>query len=462
MPTFRKELATDSRMTTSQARCGAALLGLLFVVLIGLTLRLLYLLRAGPFVDEYSTLMAVQGILAHRIPVLPSGFFQRSDLLYSYAASAAAMVWSGHLVDVRFLSLLASMGTLLLTYWVGRTLFSAPAGLLAAGLLALSPEAVLWGARARAYALEQLLALVGFWLFYQGVVHEWPLWRRLGLLALVAAVFAHPEAALLLPGLAMAVLVLQGLRWWLHLDRLVEFALAGAGVVGCYVLQRVVAGDDVGGFDAIANARPIFGFLANWGAGLETAVEFLLATPMIPTTVLVLLAILALGLRSPEDPRTHAVRFLAITLAMIAIQIILVIGSTRQGARHRLFAAPLLYLLAGAGLDSLATRLTPRLSRAVAGAVVAAILIMTLLASLPAAVRAAKTSEIGYDSAFGYVKEHWLAGDRLATLAPAAAWVSMGQVDYFALGQNYEEFVWQKDGQWYDKWVGAPLIRTRS
>jgi 4-amino-4-deoxy-L-arabinose transferase-like glycosyltransferase len=459
VPTFREELATDAKLTASRARYIAASLGLLFVLLIGLALRLFYLLRASPFVDEYSTLMAVQGILAHGIPVLPSGFFYGSDLLYSYVAAAAAMLWSGHLVAVRLLSLLASLGAVILTFWAGRGLFSARAGLLSAGFLALSPEAVLWGARGRAYALEQLVALGAFWLFYKGVVREGPLWRRLGLLALVAAVFIHPEAALMLPALALAVSILQGLRWWLHLDRLIEFALAAAGVVARYWLHGIVAGGDVGGFDAIANARPAFGVLANWGSGLETVAEFLLATPVVIATVLALLAIFTLGLRARKDPRAYAVRFLAITLVTILVQTILIIGSTWQSTRYLLFAAPLLFLLAGAGLEGVAVWLTPRVPRA-ADKIAAGFTVVVLLLFLPAAVRAANTSEIAYDLAFDYVGERWIANDRLATLAPAAAWIGLGHVDYFALGNTFEEFVWQRDGQWYDKWVGAPLIHT--
>jgi 4-amino-4-deoxy-L-arabinose transferase-like glycosyltransferase len=142
-----------------------ALPGLIGVLLVGLALRLFYLLRASPFVDEYSTLMAVEGVLAHGIPFLPTGFFYGHDILYSYAATGAALLWPDNLVAVRALSLLASVGTIALTYVAGQRLFSWLAGLLSAAFVALSPLGVLWGARARAYALEQLLTLVAFWLF---------------------------------------------------------------------------------------------------------------------------------------------------------------------------------------------------------------------------------------------------------------------------------------------------------
>jgi hypothetical protein len=120
----------------------------------------------------------------------------------------------------------------------------------------------------------------------------------------------------------------------------------------------------------------------------------------------------------------------------------------------------LLFLLAAAGLHALAGWLSPRLPRTATTLVLAAVALGALLPSVSQAFDAANTEEIAFDHAFDYLAEHWVPGDRLATSAPAAAWIGWGQVDYFALGQDYEEFVWQKDGQWYDKWVGAPLIRT--
>ena len=429
-------------------------------MLVGLALRLTYLLGASPFVDEYSSLMAVKGILAHGIPLLPAGFFYGHDILFSYAATGASLFWPDDLVAVRAMSLLASLGTMVLAYAIGQRLFSWKAGLLSAAFLAISPPGVLWGARARGYALEQFLALAAFWLFYLGVERERPAWRRLGLLVLVIAVFVHPEAALLLAGLALAVLVLRGFRWWLHLDRILEFALAGVGVIGRYLLQNVVAGGNVGGFNTIADARPTFGFLANWGSGFKTLGSFLLETPMVPVTILALIAILAVVLRRLGGRQSYAVRFLTLTMAAILVQMALLIGGTWQSVRYLLFAFPLLFLLAGAGLEALDRWISPRLPRIATTLILAAVAIVALLPSVSGALDAANTREVAFDHAFDRVAEQWAPGDRLATSAPAAAWVSRGQVDYFALGQNYEEFVWQKDGLWYDKWVGSPLIRT--
>ena len=460
MPLIHQDGATNKATVKSRAGPNVALLGLLVVLLVGLGLRLAYLLGASPFADEYSSVIAARGILSQGLPLLPSGFFYGHDVLFSYAAAGAALLGPDDLMAVRVLSLLASLGTIILAYVVSQQLFSWRAGLLAAALAALSPAGVLWGARARAYALEQFLTLVAFWLFYLGVEDERPAWRRLGLLVLVAAVFVHPEAAFLLVGLALAVLVLRGLRWWYHLDRLIEFALAGVSVVGRYLLQNVVAGGEVGSFSTIADARPTFGFLANWGNGFQAVGSFLLAGPVLPATILALIAILGTVACRSSNRWAYAIRFLALTLAAILLQMIFLIGGTWQSARYLIFALPLFFLLAGAGLDTVGEWLSPRLPRQAVTAGLVIVAFLALAPSIPGAVRAATSDEIAYDRAFDYLAQQWQAGDRLATSAPAAAWVSRGGVDYFALGKNYEEFVWQKEGQWYDKWGGSPLIRT--
>jgi len=458
---IHRDGTTNEPTVKSRAGPEAALLGLPVVLLAGLGLRLAYLLGACPFVDEYSTVMAARGILGQGLPLLPSGFFYGHDVLFSYTAAVAALLGPDDLSAVRGLSLLASLGTILLSYAVGRRLFSWRAGLLAAALVALSPVGVVWGARARAYALEQFLTLVAFWLFYLGVERERSAWRRLGLVVLVAAVFVHPEAAFLLAGLALAVLVLRSPRWWFHLDRMVEFALAGLGVVGRYLLQNVVAGGGVGGFRTISDARPTFAFLANWGNGFRTIGSFLLTAPTIPVAILALVAVLIVVVRR-RDRRAYPIHFLALTLAAILLQMVLLIGGTWQSARYLVFALPLLFLLAGAGFEVSGEWLSSCLPARAAAFLLACLACLVLLPSVAGAVRAAMSDEIAYDRALAYLAERWQAGDRLATSAPAAAWVRRGGVDYFALGKNYEEFVWQKEGRWYDKWGGSPLIRTAS
>ena len=127
-------------------------------------------------------------------------------------------------------SLIAGVVAIPLTYWVGRSLFPTPETGLGSGAkqsiteaggnfakrwrakpLACwlqpcwhwTPVAILWAGRARAYTLQQVLVLLAILWLYQ---------RRYAFftMAFVGAVFAHAEAALLLPGFALGLLLMEG------------------------------------------------------------------------------------------------------------------------------------------------------------------------------------------------------------------------------------------------------------
>jgi 4-amino-4-deoxy-L-arabinose transferase-like glycosyltransferase len=125
-------------------------------------LRLAYLLHSHPFIDEFTTVLAAVAILERGLPVLPSGLFYEHGLLFSYLdAPFVALAGEAGLFSVaRLPSLLIGTATVPLLYWVGRRWLSPGAGLVAAALLAFSPEGIVWGGRARMYALAQLLVLI--------------------------------------------------------------------------------------------------------------------------------------------------------------------------------------------------------------------------------------------------------------------------------------------------------------
>jgi hypothetical protein len=89
------------------------------------------------------------------------------------------------------------------------------------------------------------------------------------------------------------------------------------------------------------------------------------------------------------------------------------------------------------------------------------VLVLLLVALFPAALDASATQERGYRAAFELVASYRQAEDRVATVAPAAGQLLLGGSDYFALGREYEEFVYRDSGgQLVDRWLGSPLLRS--
>ncbi len=140
------------------------------ITLAGFALRLAYLWRSNPFIDEFTTALAAQMILQKGLPILPSGLFYEHGILFSYlAAPFVAFAGPENIITLaRIPSLLIGTATIPLLYRIGKRWFAPWVGLIAAALLAFSPEGMVWGGRARMYALAQLLVLLTAFFAFEG------------------------------------------------------------------------------------------------------------------------------------------------------------------------------------------------------------------------------------------------------------------------------------------------------
>ncbi len=238
-------------------------------------LRLAYLLHSHPFIDEFTTVLAARVISQRGLPLLPSGVFYEHGLLFSYL-DAAFVALTGDTISfpvVRLPSLIVGTASVPLVYWVGRKWLSPRAGLVAAALLAFSPEGVVWGGRARMYALAQFLVLILAYLVYEGSrrgggsrAHASSYQaRRLALLTLMATLLTQLGALILVPPLLLGALIVGWMTrsvgtnpWFWRRAALVEgvglSAVVGLGVlvkrlgrpVGAAPLGSATAGDLIG------------------------------------------------------------------------------------------------------------------------------------------------------------------------------------------------------------------------
>ncbi|MCB0211194.1 MAG: glycosyltransferase family 39 protein [Anaerolineae bacterium] len=194
------------------------------LILAGFALRIYYLTTTHPFFDEYTTVLAARQIIETGWPVLPSGLFYEHGLLATYVIAPFTALFSHQplaswqpahwgLMLSRWPSVLISTLTIPFIYFVGqKTDMANPlaknAALLAAGLFAFSPEGMVWGGRARMYALATLLVLVTVYLAYRGTIYPYRAAFRWGaLLALLAALLTQLGALMLIPPLIIAMLV---------------------------------------------------------------------------------------------------------------------------------------------------------------------------------------------------------------------------------------------------------------
>jgi 4-amino-4-deoxy-L-arabinose transferase-like glycosyltransferase len=430
---------------------------LLGLLVLGLYLRLLYVVRVSLHFDEFMTIWAAKNVLQRGLPLLPTGDLYSHGLLSTYLEALFLRLSGFQEGLLRLPNVALGLVTILLLYRMGGSLYSPIAGLLAAAWLAADPQAVAWSGRARMYALLQLLALAAIYLFYQGgVVQDKARCRYLGLALFIGALLAHTEAALLWPALALALGLERGLRWLVRRENLSLFLWGGVAVGAIFLLSLV---GQPGHLETIQEERPFLLLPQKWWGGLRAFAPFFLETWRLPPTILSILGL-------PFLLRRHgaATRYLVAIFGSIMVVLIFLTGATWRDPRYAFMVLPLFFLLAGAGLQELMVRLlsrfptglSPQPSLWVMPLLVVLVVLFTALTGWDATYR----QEWGYDLAFRYVQEHRKADDLTLTIIPPASRLYLGRADYYAIQRGYEFYVTEEGGRLVDRWTGAELLNT--
>jgi hypothetical protein len=431
-------------------------------VLVGLALRAAYAANASPYIDEFTTIWAAQRVLTHGLPRFPSGVFYTQGLLYTYLEAGALALGQGFsLLVARLPSLALSAVTLATLVYAARRLFRTwPVGL-AAFWLAVDPQGIIWGARARTYSLLQILVLVAFLAWYHGAVsgdRPKARWLAIGLLA--AALIEQPLSLLLLLPLAILALAARGWRWlrqpvvWLQAGVMVVFVAARWFLYQLMVPSGATATDGARAFVDLTQPLVAWESLMNY---------FTSPNRWIPAVLLAVGAISMLLFRRlwTISPR-RSVLSIAFILAFVTVEMLLVVGPSWRAPRYLFPLLPLLFLGAEGVLVPILRWLServPRLSsaRALVALTGALVLVITLLA-YPDALVATTRDEWGYDRAMAIVGSDWVEGDALATIAPAAAYVILGDADYLAVQEGAQALAVERGGRRVDSWTGLPFL----
>lgn len=437
------------------------------VLMLGSYFRFSYLLRSGPFVDEFATLLAAQGILRRGVPILPSGNFYGHGLLFSYFDLPSVYLFGLDPLMARVPSLVAGLLIIPLAYFVGRRIFSPRVGLMAALLLALDGEAILWAARARPYAWEQFLALLAVFLFYEaGSREDGSRYLWAGGIVFLAALFSHAEVALLLPAMLLGLFLLLYRRGAWRLEVALVALLCGLGVLICFLLNEYIASGMGGEFETIYRSRPPLGPSLDLVEGLRPLAPFFLTPGRLLPTLLALGGLLFLAVEGRGGREVKPSLYLYLILAVALLEMSTLIGRFWQHPRYIFMLLPFLFLVSAWTLDRLL--LVGRSAGAIKatnsfgvgqGWLTLVVLISLSLFSMPSALEASAQRELGYEEAFKYVGERWRKEDMVMTVAPAACGVYLPRCDFFAIQKGYEPYVMrERGGVWIDRWVGSPLL----
>ena len=411
--------------------------------------------------DEARLALAARGILEHGVPLLPDGFLYTRGLLPAYLEALSFALFGVTDAAARLPSLV--FGTLLVpaVYGLARLAGGPSAALAAATIVAFAQPLVLQSREAWLYSS----LLLWFTLALAWLGRDGPGDRRRAGLALLAALFSHELAVLLVP--VAAVLDLARLRsgrgrpvGWRGWRPLVGFWLvlaAGVAAVGALsvMLRAPTAGGaavelreylrpalDLGGLDAT------LGILGGWHAWLLPA------------------AVLGLPFTRPGLRRLLASPGrLAPLLAVVVVLLFNAFGLVQRGeSRYVLLALPPLAVLAATGLARVGPPVAAGLVGARLGYAARASVRAGLLVSLVAfgldPVRLAADAH-ARDVASTWVQAVADRGpdDLIVSFAPTVTSHYLGRTDYWLRSEGYEKYVWAGRRPLRDVHSGATVIR---
>lgn len=436
----------------------------------GLGLRLAYLLRVPPFLDEYSSMLTGLSILSKGgLPELPSGVLYPSGSLFSYLEAAFIGLFGFSDTAARLPSLLISVLTLPILYIVARNMLNSRVALVSVALLALTPEAVVWGGRARMYALLQLLVLLAAYSFYRSVLdgesregsRSFPAWPWV--VCFLGAIFAQDEAILLLPLFWLAALVVRGLRWVLRPSVLVgEVFVPLAGVGVRFWLNEIRVPGEV--YTLVHDA--FFRFPPALANGLRKVAPFFTAPWAWPVTAFFVLALVLLvrdyyiSHRRSHGARLLAPVFLAYLVLAIMAAIVLVVNNPWQDDRYLFMILPCFLMVAAWGLDRLVGLVAHRWLLLRRDWVTVALVVVVAGAMLPGGLSAVARYEPDYSAAYRWVASQLGDEDLITTVRPAPAAVYLGRADFMLAEDKHQEFIMRLNGTWVDRWAGAKVIES--
>ncbi|MGB9300288.1 MAG: glycosyltransferase family 39 protein, partial [Anaerolineae bacterium] len=461
---------------------------LLLLMAGGFYLRLSYARTTSPYIDEYTTIWVAQRTVEHGYPVFSTGAIYALGLPFTYLDALLFFLFQSTELMARIPSVIIGVCTILSVYVVGKRMFSAHEGLLAAAMVALAPQAVLCGGRARNYALIQLIVLWAAYLFYKwAIAEDGDKYGWLFVIAFVASVYTHNVAMLLYPAFLFCAFLRQGWRWFFRRNVILANLLMFLGMAGSLFLYRRLRPP---GWGEVGEGRLEVGVSFNLMGAIQRYKPFFLGLDDLPfatlLTVLCAVAFVYLLLRaararsftsilSPSN-EVAPLAYLGLLFALIVLEMFFVVNERRWSPRYFFIEAPLFYLIAINMLSRLmgfgerwlqgrgwlsADHWNRWRDRVKLLAAALGILVIGVL-SWPAATAAIAKGEYGYDRAFRYVRENRQPGDKVMTFAisPCAVYLGEDACDYVAIEKDFHSYATQRDGQWIEAWAGVPILFT--
>jgi len=150
---------------------GLYCVGLIIIIAVGLITRIASLKAATLWIDEITSLIAIENIINKGIPLLPSGLFYSRGLLFHYFLASFKWLFDLDTNGIRFLVMIVGLGVIFLTYIFIKKISNKNIALISAIIISLLSFEIVWSIQLRFYIFLQffsLLILISYIKFKEG------------------------------------------------------------------------------------------------------------------------------------------------------------------------------------------------------------------------------------------------------------------------------------------------------
>ncbi len=205
--------------------------------------------------DELTSYFAAKGVLAHGIPLMPSGFLYAKGELYTYVLAFSMKIFGEANGALRLPGVIEYLVSLPIFYGVACYFFDRRIALLATAMLAFSPYTLRLGQTVRMYEQAQLLTILDMYLFYKALRERQRVYLvYLAVACLVVTYLSNEESFIILPALVLCVLVFSRdaayrLPWVMYQKHWWYAAAIGASIIGLQLLITKISHPPILGTD---------------------------------------------------------------------------------------------------------------------------------------------------------------------------------------------------------------------
>lgn len=429
---------------------------IIILILIGFIFRVYNIGSASFWSDESASSLAGKGILEHGTPVLPSGNKYYRALPFHYLMAFSFAIFGFSDFSARLVSVLFGVLIIPVIYKLGKEIGGKNTGVLAAVLVTFSFWNIWQSRQARFYQQFQFFTILSIYFFYLGFIKEEKKYKYLTFPALVLCIFTHQLTIMLIPAFFVYLLfnkkkeLIKDKFFWIGCT-IVPLAFLLDYLIFCSSgLAGSISNSQINGTDV--NKTPSFCF------SIQNFFDYLKI--LIYPNILIGLIFGIVAIKIYLNTKDKKLQYLNFMFWIPFLFTIFFLNWTNLRYIFYLWST-LLLIVSYVTINYIIHKRKKNYEKTRKKFIVIVFTILLtshLMLFLVDRDIYYYNSRADFRSAANFVKDRRKDGDKIVAIDPTLTYYYLEQCDYYLKERWYTSSIYEKEGKFFDKYIGAELI----